>query len=898
MGYVFGEMLKGFRGRAGLTQEDLANALGVTRVTVSAWERSEYLPRYRSDVLRLSEALGLSNNDTDWLLFAADYPPKFGTIDVSTLLQSPPSLESMQPPEVSGFVGRNAELAHFAERLKTSHLAAITGLAGVGKTWLAAVLARQVAEPDQVFWYAFHEGEGIDAPLWKLAGFLARRGQDDLWRMLQGTQQTGGQPPPTKVLLDYLFQMVRGRRYLLCLDDLQLVEDDPLMGQLVEMLRQAVRTGELSLIITSRHIPHFLSAPEFEELPGLSVDDTRAFLEARGMPLSKTLTTELHEQTGGNAQLLALAVEVLRRAQNPARVVAHLSEADDIERYLLREVDKSLTEKERKVMSAVAVLLGYPGTCDAIEAVLDNGSVRRILIELGSRHLLTTSDGGWGKEYTQHAILKTFYYNLLERRERRSMHQRAGEFYETEEPDPIKAARHYQKAQEHQRAAKLVTDDVWALINQGQSHTLRQLLKPFTAEQLDKEQWLAVNMARGELYGFLRESKEAQESYQEARSQLANLPDSPATRELKARACRGMGSLLEFESPDDALEWSRRGLEELAGASVLEEALLHLRIGSILFTQGNLKSAQRELQESLSLLPEEPSDWRASALGNLGVIYCSRGDLDEGKKSFEQALEIYEHFKNLWGMIGARHNLAMVTEISGDWMGAIAEYQQALEQAERLGSLTRQTDIALALGILLTNKGETEAATQYLSKALELARRHNLRAEQVHILSWLAELQIRLGEWETAEASLEEAERLAEKTGTEHQLPEIYRGWAQVQLAQEAHRAALDYAERSVNLAREMGLEPEEGMSLRVLGQVLVASGERERAMEAFEKSLALLDDYDPYEAARTKAQWGLAMVEGGDVAQGKRLLGEARATFQTLGARHDEGAVDALDVW
>lgn len=64
-----------------------------------------------------------------------------------------------------------------------------------------------------------------------------------------------------------------------------------------------------------------------------------------------------------------------------------------------------------------------------------------------------------------------------------------------------------------------------------------------------------------------------------------------------------------------------------------------------------------------------------------------------------------------------------------------------------------------------------------------------------------------------------------------------------------------------MNLAREMGVGPEEGMSLRVLGQALVASGEHERAIEAFEHSLALLEGYDPYEAARTRAQWRLALV-------------------------------------
>ena len=74
-----------------------------------------------------------------------------------------PPPEPTPPPEVTGFVGREAELAYFAEKLAASHRAVITGMPGVGKTALAAVLARQVADSDRIFWHTFHDGEGIDA---------------------------------------------------------------------------------------------------------------------------------------------------------------------------------------------------------------------------------------------------------------------------------------------------------------------------------------------------------------------------------------------------------------------------------------------------------------------------------------------------------------------------------------------------------------------------------------------------------------------------------------------------------------------------------------------------------------------------------------------------------------
>ena len=44
--YVFGELLKQFRIRQGMEQQELASQLGVHRNTIVAWEGSENLPEH------------------------------------------------------------------------------------------------------------------------------------------------------------------------------------------------------------------------------------------------------------------------------------------------------------------------------------------------------------------------------------------------------------------------------------------------------------------------------------------------------------------------------------------------------------------------------------------------------------------------------------------------------------------------------------------------------------------------------------------------------------------------------------------------------------------------------------------------------------------------------------
>ncbi|NTU84394.1 MAG: AAA family ATPase [Chloroflexales bacterium] len=85
-------------------------------------------------------------------------------------------------PAVAQLVGRDAELARLTALLSDHHLVAITGMAGIGKTELAATLSRRAGT--QGFWHAFHQQESGDTLLWKLAEFLFCHGREQPYRRL------------------------------------------------------------------------------------------------------------------------------------------------------------------------------------------------------------------------------------------------------------------------------------------------------------------------------------------------------------------------------------------------------------------------------------------------------------------------------------------------------------------------------------------------------------------------------------------------------------------------------------------------------------------------------------------------------------------------------------------
>src|SRR5260370_42607267 len=81
----FGELLRDFRRRNNLNQLGLAYRLGKqTRSSIDAWERGLYLPDTPETVLAIADTLSLSEQETDELLLAARYAPKYGVGDSVT----------------------------------------------------------------------------------------------------------------------------------------------------------------------------------------------------------------------------------------------------------------------------------------------------------------------------------------------------------------------------------------------------------------------------------------------------------------------------------------------------------------------------------------------------------------------------------------------------------------------------------------------------------------------------------------------------------------------------------------------------------------------------------------------------------------------------------------------
>jgi predicted ATPase/DNA-binding XRE family transcriptional regulator len=130
-------LVRQLRGEARLTQEELAEAAGVSPRSVSDLERGINRTARKDTALRLADALNLSGPVKELFVAAArSRAPAAGVLAARDGAQ-----RHNLPAPLTSFVGRERELAELARLVGEARLVTLTGTGGVGKTRLALEFA-------------------------------------------------------------------------------------------------------------------------------------------------------------------------------------------------------------------------------------------------------------------------------------------------------------------------------------------------------------------------------------------------------------------------------------------------------------------------------------------------------------------------------------------------------------------------------------------------------------------------------------------------------------------------------------------------------------------------------------------------------------------------------------
>lgn len=805
----------------------------------------------------------------------------------------PPTPEPV--PDAPGFLGREQALGDARRVLSREGIVVVAGPPGIGKSVFTAQLVKATGRERPVFWHTCRPVDGqATVLLWALAGFLFHQGLPELWRWLSVTAQPGTRPPPFETLVRALGTQLRACPALICLDDADALDSDPNADALFQLLLTLASDGTAQLVMTGRAAPSSLRLTSSPPLNGLDLDTAMALLRQEQVPLTDAQATALHNATGGSPQFLLLAAAAIRDGGDLDELIAQLPVSAKLTNYLLVKVDARLHGEERPLLQALA-LLEEPVSLDALEATLDRDQLWSPLRRLHTHHLVESNRD----RYWLHGILRGFFRQQLSRRSSVALHRRAAAFFEHEERDLLRAITHHLEAGAGAQAAALAANHLWEAINMGHGPRIAGLFPQLLAQELAPQLQIMVLQACGELADLHGDDATAEDSFQRALRALDTTANTPERAVCKAQICRGMGTLLRTRQPSRATTWINEGLAALSFPGIpqdtfcLERGRLLHQLGSVLLVQGREPEALEALVEAHQLLPTKEERWRAHMKTNLGVAYCALGEVARGLALYSEAEALYRQLKDDWGLAVVIHNQAIELDYAGNWAAAEHAYSQALDLARRLGDVDRQAVVALTAGTLYAQRGDFTSARRLLADSIALAERHQLHEYAVAANASLAEIALRQGVLPEAERALAAAQSFAHTLGSTDQAAEISRCEAQIALSRGATEAAMEAAQRALAAAKEAEDNPEIGLALRVLALVLLACDEPTVAAEHLHESVALLSER-PYEVARSLAMLGLAQLRGGDEAEGRRKMEQAREMFVVLGATFDQDEVDS----
>jgi non-specific serine/threonine protein kinase len=717
-------LLRQLRAGAGLTQQELAKASGLSRRAVSDLERGINRTARQDTAVRLAGALGLADPARSLFVAAA-----LGRIQAVQVLAAAPRQPPGGPPAaaagvhgfgpaLTSFVGRAGPVREVAALLDRGRLVTVTGPGGAGKTRLAGQVAGQVAAQfaDGV-WLAelapVRDPALVPAVVMTVLGVRDQPGLPAagvLARVLARQQLL--------LVLDNC-EHVAGAAAQLCAGLLTACDDVRVLATSREPLRVA---GEARYRLAPLAVPDTdnLADAAMAETVVLFADrarsaDARFALDGETIPAVARLVARLDGMPLA-IELAAARVEALGPAQLLDRLddrFALLTEGDrgapDRQRSLAATVEWSyrlLDEHERRVFRAVSVFpAGF--TLEAAEAVAGPGAGPIVLRLVDCSLLVPPRAGPDGRpRYGMLETLRAYGGRLL---------AEAGEFEEA-----AMALAGYALRVAEQAAAGLETTTAEVAAARwldAEDAMMRQALAWGMEHDTGAALRLAVALApwwllRGRLVGqytLLREAAACADAGSDGWSAAQYWLGYTALYSADLA-----GALDHFTAVRDA-SWDRGPSRALADA--LSGRSLALAI------LGRIAEAVEDGRRSLALSRESgyPAG-EVRALVRLAVAARYAGDLDSTMRLALQAGQVTAEIPGWLDRLRSIVSTEVMTE-AGDLASAEPVCAASLARSRDAGDLWSEAELLIRMVILDLQAGRTGDAAAHLRQALQVTAR-------------------------------------------------------------------------------------------------------------------------------------------------------------------------------
>jgi tetratricopeptide (TPR) repeat protein/transcriptional regulator with XRE-family HTH domain len=770
----FAGVLRGLRAGAGLTQEELAGAAGLSPRAISDLERGVVRTPQKETVRLLADALRLTGPAR--AEFEAAARGRAGLTGASA--DGVAAATRTLPRDVTSFTGRRRELAELVDATAGAggvvSIHAIGGMAGVGKTAFAVHAAHRLAErfPGGQIFLPLHghtPGQRPVGPADALASLLLTIGVS-----------TGQIPPGLEARMALWRDRVASRQLLLILDDAAGSE------QVRPLLPGA---GGSLVLVTSRRRLTALEDAIVISIDTLSADEAWALL----VRLADRADLELDEAAGREITrlcgFLPLAIGMLARqlhhhpAWSPDGRAADLVAAVDRLELLATEnlsvaaaFDLSyadLAPEQQRLFRRIGL---HPGAdVDGYAAAALDGTsltvARRGLEALYDQYLLTEPAPG---RYRMHDLIREHARTLAGRvdpdGDRDEAIERLLDYYQSVAAvaDALLArqvrAAPARAAGTGPAAVPVLTDRDQAL---AWARTERANLLACLEHATATGRPASVIALTAGLAGLMEHDGPWAESitrHTAAVRAARHLDD----RRAQAGALTSLGDVrrLTGDHPGAArdLEEALRIYRDTGDRPGQAGALTNL--GIVRQLTGDHQGAVRDLEEALHIY-RDTGERRGQAytLTYLGRMRLTAGDFPAAARDLREALSIHRDTGDRLGQAGALNSLGSVRRLTGDHPAAVRDLEEALRIHRDLGYRLGQAHALTDLGDARRATGDYPGAARDLREALDLARQLGSPLDEAHALASLGRCALAAGDTAEAAAGLRQALEIFQRIG-------------------------------------------------------------------------------------------------------------------------------------
>ncbi|MDD4494060.1 MAG: adenylate/guanylate cyclase domain-containing protein [Eubacteriales bacterium] len=712
----------------------------------------------------------------------------------------------------------------------------------------------------------------------------------------------------------FLTNFSRQNRYVLIVDDIHWA-DRTSLGLLNDTLPQ-ISEASAMLIFTSR-----IAIGEL--LPGLdgkeSVINVGTINEESTSELSCLLLncTKMDEElynavwklSRGNPLYIKEYISAIKRSgrYQISNGTAHierdamLSLPDNLQNLVLSSMSE--LDEPAKEFLEIASVVGKNFNLSFVKNILgsrteDDDVLRQpMLLNIITLKSVNVSSGKVEKEYSfNHEIEKDAIYDSILNKRKKEYHKRIAEYIENTYGEYIEnyyelLCTHFENANMphktreyyYKTAIKYRND-----FNVGSS--LEYYLKFLEAHQgkstEDKTNYVFALRDVGYIYHLTASYEKALDYFNRAKSAAWLSDDISSVELMQAEVYRDMGEFEAALAILNRLEGSIRqdnilygkllqikcnilritgNAEALGFAKQSQKILLKAKdyrnlsetmknAGIIYYSRGEIDNALAFLNKSYKYAEKVNNlEGMAKVSSDLGIIYHSTGMISKAQEFLNKSLEISQKISYPRGYIAACINLGVLYLDKGLFEKSEYLFREALSMSEEIGLRLYECISLTNLGDIMYERNHYSRANDYYKRSETVAREINAPVEEGINLLGAARVKFKRGKYEGMEELLNKAFRIFSESDEIMYLCDYYIIRAKYEMAQGNDAKALETSGIAVEMSMECRSEKKRLKALRSKGWIMLNMGEAQKAVDLFDDAARLsIGIESDYEAAKS----------------------------------------------